>query len=294
MLSPWRSESVAAAAPGVFMPLVKEQNTMIREYSYDSYLRKIIHKIKLFQFKKIQGRRFHSIFINTLPKSGSLYLLTRITKGLRIHSMRISSGYFPLDIIDLVRLEEFLAGQFMCQGHVTPNPLNIRIVDASLDRMWLHVRDPRQALISMLHHLDRTLQISNALALSVSMPAAYGIKDWYGLSFEAKVDALIEGYYPDCIRFIEDWLACEKTFTRTKMLVTQHEDLKRSEEELLERVFDFYEVPRNLFELVQLKRNMMTHYRKGASREWASVMTPAQQERVTAALPKALSARFGW
>lgn len=284
---PWR-------CPGVFTPWVKEHNTMIRGYSYDSYLMKIIHKIKLFQFRKIQGGRLPSIFINTLPKSGTLYLLTRITKGLRIHSMRISSGYFPLDIIDLVRLEEFLAGQFVCPGHITPHPLNIRIVDSTLDRMWLHVRDPRQALISMLHHLDRTLQISNPMDLAVSIPATYGIKDWYTLSFEAKVDALIDTYYPDCIRFIEGWLACEKTFTRTRMLVTQHEELKRSEGDLLERIFDFYEVPRNLFEFVQLKRNMMTHYRKGATKEWASVMTPAQQERVTAALPKALSERFGW
>lgn len=267
----------------------------MREYQYENYFRKILHKLKLFHFRKIQKGRFHPIFITTLPKSGSVYLLTRMTKGLRIHSTRISAAYFPLDIIDVERLEQFIKGQFVAHAHVPPSDLNIRIINSVLDRLWLHVRDPRQALISMVHHLDRTTKDLRPPQLAAGVAAFYGIKDWYALTFEQKVDALIDGYYPDLIRFIEGWLDCEKRFTRTRMLVTSQEELKRSEPALLERVFDFYEIPRDIFEMVVLKRDMaLTHFRKGEAKEWAAVMTEAQKARVNAALPKALAERFGW
>ena len=266
---------------------------MSREYSYKSICAKVRHKWKLFHFLKVQKKRFEPILLNTLPKSGSLYLLTFITKGLLIHATRVSTS-FPLSVIDAGRMQNFLRGQYVAQGHIDAMDKNFRIIDSALDKMWLHVRDPRQALISMVHHTDRTYKNLDAVQKAVSIPGYYEIDEWYSLSFEDKVNFLIDGYYMDCVRFISGWLDYEKKFKRTKMLITQHEDLKQSEADLVSRVLNFYEIPCSIFETVQLKRNMSTHYRKGETNEWASVMTVEQKQRVSDALPQSLKDRFKW
>ena len=40
------------------------------------------------------------ILLNTLPKSGSIYLVTALREGLALQQKNVSLGYFPIDLAD--------------------------------------------------------------------------------------------------------------------------------------------------------------------------------------------------
>ncbi len=95
------------------------------------------------------------IFIITLPKSGSVFVQVAIQQTTGLAPMLPSHGYFPEDMLNVESMIKFTQGGHVAQSHCDPSQLNLRILNFFGIDWVLHLRDPRGALLSWTHHIER-------------------------------------------------------------------------------------------------------------------------------------------
>ena len=69
-----------------------------------------------------------SILLNTMPKSGSVYVLKSLAKILRLRAMYIGNQYGLIDQIDVHDALTFGGGGFVSQNHLAPSPENLQMI----------------------------------------------------------------------------------------------------------------------------------------------------------------------
>jgi hypothetical protein len=70
---------------------------------------------------------------------------------LELSHMQIGNGYALIDQIDPQDALTFSGGGFVSQNHLAPSPENLQILQYLGLKMILHLRDPRQALLSWVY-----------------------------------------------------------------------------------------------------------------------------------------------
>jgi hypothetical protein len=230
------------------------------------------------------------ILLNTLPKSGSIYLVTALREGLALQQKSVSLGYFPIDLADWQGIRALRSGGMIAQTHLDASPANLQIFEHYLDRWIVHVRDPRQALLSWVHHLAK-YYVKRGHPAFESCPAAPA--EYYGWSLGRQIDWQIGVYLPQAVGWIEDWLRYAQTM-RSKVLITSFEDLVRSEPIFMRTILDFLGIPHALMRRAEVKKTEATHFRMGRVDEWVEVFTPDQARSATKLIPDALLREFRW
>lgn len=274
-----------------------------------------------------------SIFINTLPKSGSVYIYSALSSGLGLGFVQIGTNDFPESIIDIARIKEFASGNKVSQLHLPATLTNLMYLCLNIDKMVLHIRDPRNTMLSWIHFMDYTNNIVDLRFHAQHMP--YSGSNWTDASMGQKIDRCIEYFYSDSLKWLQSWFdaleidfagkfiptndrgyygdihrnvhiidasrigECNRRYAgstrQMEVLLTTHEDLVRSGEELfINRILSFYEIPSLLYKQPNIKKDMSSHFRAGRTDSWRTELTPAQQERVTSLIPKTWCSYFGW
>lgn len=235
-----------------------------------------------------------SIVLSTLPKSGSIYQLTLFEKGLGYATRNTSLGYFPRDLADWSKLQEAMRGGAMTQFHLDASPANLQILRVVCPRLQLHLRDPRQATLSMTHHLRRLWDVHQDLNVLLPVQPVPDRKffDW---DLPTQNDWMIDHYLPGCIQWIGEWLAvADAQNTGLEVLLTTFEEMIRDEHEFISRTLEFFKIPAARFTHPNLNKTMAVHFRQGTPDEWRGVYTESQRARASAAIPSAWKNRFGW
>jgi hypothetical protein len=93
------------------------------------------------------------ILLNTMPKSGSVYIQKSLSEILSFGTMYLGNRYGLIDQIDVQAAHTFSGGGFVSQNHLAPSPENLQVLRHFKLKMILHLRDPRQALLSWIHYL---------------------------------------------------------------------------------------------------------------------------------------------
>lgn len=214
--------------------------------------------------------RTPSIFVNTLPKSGSVFILGSLRKSTQLKFQKIAYGYYPSDLIDYKKIKSFSRGGKISLQHLDAHPTNLTYLEKYARRWVLHLRDPRGSLLSWVHHLDRLHRedMQDQLGLYPFLPEGYFTWD-----MPRKIDWNIEHYLTDTIAWIRGWGEYYSSRKDT-MLVTTHNELSRNSEALVSRILGFYDIPQPKIMLV--KKTIDNHFRKGEAAEWKTVFTPAQ------------------
>ncbi len=234
------------------------------------------------------------ILICNLPKSASEYIYETLATGLRIPKVTVSTNYFANNLIVRSEFRRLVFFGGVAKDHLpalTQNKLQIR---RYLDRMAVHVRDPRQVSLSWLHHLERLFQADDVDTLElfdVELP-----KDFFDREQNDQIDWMLEYHYPACLRWIEGWLdaEAEEAFT-PRMLFTRYEDFRNDREAYFARLLDFFEIDASKFHDPDITPKSSTHhFRKGLVDEWREVFTPAQKERANRLLSDRIRERFGY
>lgn len=232
-----------------------------------------------------------SILFNTLPKSGSVFITKTLTQGLGFQHLAVSLGYFPVDLIDWTKLKRAAQGNHVSQEHFDASEMNLQILRHFKPRMVLHLRDPRQATLSFLHHTVRLFNEGHGdMAFQICPTPG---KDFYFESLSGQIDWMIENYLTGAVKWICDWLAVADA-KGLDILITTYEDFVSDNQALYHRILDFYGIPRERFHAVALAKTMENHYRKGKVAEWKEVFSPRQRERATAVVTQKLIDRFNW
>ena len=139
------------------------------------------------------------IFIASLPKSGTVFLETTLTQGLGKPRLGIpSGGLFPDATIPHEAINLLRQRGAVYVIHCAPSTYNRIELSSRLERMVVHVRDPRQELISWCHFFPVVMrELDPAQAIHLGVP-----EDYLNWSFKEQVDWQIDNYFPLQVEWI--------------------------------------------------------------------------------------------
>ena len=240
--------------------------------------------------------RLPCIFMNTMPKSGSVYIHRRLSSGLGVPFSRIAVGTMLQERIVPSWAEQVARGGALTQQHADATATNLYALKASgMTKVIVHVRDPRQATLSLVHHFRLGYREQELHWQKLSM-CPY-CPEFDILRFERQVQWTFEHYYARYVQWIEDWIrASDDTSHGLDILLVTYEDFHADEHAYFQRLLTFLDMTPDEF-LQQpntSKKTAAFHYRKGMVDEWRQVCTNEQQEWMQTLLTDDVVARFGW
>ena len=267
------------------------------------------------------------IFINTQFKSGSVFLRGALEKGLDIPFIFLNpQGVSPI-LVDSW-LEDFARGGAVCQHHrPVEQVLFSKLAAFGIDKIWLHLRDPRQTTLSAIHHYSRVLVEGPPSAkdeMQRHLPKGY--LDW---AMAKKIDHYL-GRHKDIASFphaseaaseaggeshiaakrdplqsfrkqvlwIDEWLdrAANELDEDLEVRVIDFTDMKAGIGDYLRKLLDFFEIDESQFDFSTLQERPepgQAHFRKGETDEWRRVFSPAQIELANSLMTPRLLERYG-
>ena len=247
--------------------------------------------------KEIIGRM---CFIS-LPKSGTIYIANALEKLINscsaaTSSKKLISANRP-DILFKLETEEPYKESLstLISDHAPAVPQNLFALRMVVDRLIVHVRDPRQALLSFVHYLKQTNDYRSPeylISTQERLPP-----DYFSLSLTEQINWQIEKWYlPDAIEWLKGWIdADENPLFYPKILFTKQEDLATDANKFFESILNFYEIEIDRFVFPEPPHFQASkHLRKGSVDEWREVLTPEQIERCTESIPEVILKKFGW
>jgi hypothetical protein len=241
----------------------------------------------------LQKLRLPPILITTMPKSGTYYISKLFTQGLFIDSRIVSHQYFPYDVIRQPELRVFAQGNMVSQDHFDASKINLVHIAKHVDRMVVHVRDPRQAMLSYVHYLAtsrfRREEDETRLFIYPPMP-----DDFYQFDLEARIDWAIENWLPLLVEWTEEWVAAAETLYRPRIKFTRYEDLVADRDRFVQDVLEFFRIPVERYFPPSIEPDEDIHFRKGEVAEWMTAFTPKQAAAASAKIPLGLATQFGW
>jgi hypothetical protein len=232
------------------------------------------------------------ILLNTMPKSGSVYIQKSLAKILGCRTLDAGNRYALIDQIGLRDARALVSGGYVGQSHLAPSLENLQILQHYKLKMVLHLRDPRQALLSWVHHIDwlsggREAE-EHLLYCAPRPPAGY-----FASSLSDKIDWQIEHYLPQLVAWLTRWMEVVDLQT-IPILVTHQDALRIDERALFDSILAFHGLHVD-YALPELPRTLRdTHFRRADPTEWRQTFTPEQDALATALIPEALRQRFGW
>ena len=238
------------------------------------------------------------ILFNTMPKSGSIFISRSLARALGIEETKIAVSLFPDDLVLRDRLDVLARGNMISQQHVPAREPNLRFLANRLGRMIVHVRDPRQATLSWLHHLDnfhahRDIEPACRLGLEAVSPALPD--DYFERDFSAKLDHLLDTHYPQLIDWTRGWVEAENTTPGLDIRITTYEEFVAAPDTFMASILAYFDIPESVFDRAELpNREAQTHFRAGRTDEWKEAFSKEQRKRAAGKLPQDLSTRFGW
>jgi len=223
-----------------------------------------------------------SVLLTTMPKSGSIYVTKTLAQILDLKTMYIANP--ATGLINEEDALTFCAGGYVSQNHLVPSPENLQTLQQLKLKTVLHLRDPRQALLSWVHHLDWKYRTEG---LILCQPA------YYEFSLPSKIDWQIENYFPKLISWTQRWVEIADEGV-IPILITHQDDLRCNEWEFFDRILAFNQIQLR-FKLPNLPRTLdATHFRKADPEEWKLTFSSKQATRATRGIPESLQKRFCW
>lgn len=232
------------------------------------------------------------MLITTLPKSASESIWNRFAEGLGLAQSHISIGLFPDCCILGPRAADFAQGGVISKEHVAATEHNLKMLrQAGIRRVLVHLRDPRQAVVSWAHFVrdDVSMRLLAPIWRKIVPPASVLAKD-----LDAVVDWSVEHYLKLQMDWIRTWIAAEGGEEAPEILFLDFESFKRDPDDYFDRVLAFFRIAPGAFDRTRGAQAEDVHLRRGETEEWRSVLSRAQQARALEIMTPELCARFGW
>ena len=207
--------------------------------------------------------------------------------GARVESRRVSTWAGTDDfteIIDSERLASIAAkGGAVVHGHFFPgsvrsSPLNLYAVN-TLEKMLVHVRDPRQTVMSWAHYTADKDHVARQAHNTLTRVLSH-------LSLEDRIDWSIDVYLPRQLEYLGSWMDGVKSgHIKAPVLFLKQEELVRDSAGYFNSILDFYAIDRSLFTHPAAPEPGKLHFRAGQSDEWRTALSPSQVARVRKRFP---------
>lgn len=265
--------------------IIQKLDALIADEPYVHYLGNPNDPMSLQRIIKLReanlDKGLPSVLLVTQGKSASVSVASIFNSGFRLPS--ICYSLVNLDVIESWA-HDYARGGACYTTHLIPWPENItRLKRAGIKKMIVHVRDPRQALVSMLHHFD---MYPDQMAEDRSQAAA-----GHSMSEQARNVLRV---YENAIGWISEWVDAEPEI---EILFSTHEQFVTGRAHFIERYLEFYSADRQHFsyeDAVRQNEGTDYHFRSGRTDEWRQVLDPDLADQLSAMLPGELKSKFGW
>ncbi len=233
----------------------------------------------------------HIIF-NTMPKSGSIFIAKTLEKGLGIPFQYISPGYALRDNISPEKFEQFNNSHAITQEHLDPSLFNTQLLEKYSSKMILHLRDPRQACLSWIHHQNKLYKQNDTNYLYYVAPTAP--MELYEQDLTKQIDWYIENYLPNLVTWMDDWFKyIDSKPQNVEIIVLTYEQFLQDNNSYIDKILEFYEIPKENYKQVEIAKDSSTHFRNGEHNEWRTVMSEQQISRCNQIIPPHIIQRLG-
>lgn len=235
-----------------------------------------------------------------MPKSGGTHLHNVLVRGIGaaevFHSTQSPINWTQGYLLPSW-LAKFMLGGASCHTHMKPSPYNLRVMaELGVDRIWVHVRDPRQAVLSAFHHSRGRGQGEGEIG-EERRRRERGISDkLHELDRQDDSSLALWPYIAKNLPWMADWIACWTKASELgwlEVLFTRHEDLVNRKTSMLRQVVAFFGGDPQLVPEGD-RRYPEDRFRKGGLDEWRTELTAEQQRDATRMLPSGLLDRFDW
>jgi hypothetical protein len=181
-------------------------------------------------------------------------------------------------------LADFLRGGSSYTTHLLPSPANVdRLVAGGVKRLIVHVRDPRQILVSYMEHIRRYPREMT--------PAR---REIIRRDPRQALDVVIEAFFSWALAWIVGWAQARD---RLDIRFTTFEEFVRDPGRFVDRLVALYGGDSRWFNRDAALREPTSadfHRRRGEIDEWRRRLDAEQTRRVNALIPDDLWNLFGW
>ncbi|MBB6252274.1 tetratricopeptide repeat protein [Nitrospirillum iridis] len=232
-----------------------------------------------------------AVLLNTLPKSGSMFLQEVLARSFDLPTSTIAiSDHALTDQVVHGWATQLAQGGALSQEHLPGTPaVEQALLAAGLDKIIVHVRDPRQTMLSTLHHFSREYR----LCLEIHKP--FLPANYPGLPFEEQAEFMLEHYFAKEVEWIVGWTRIVDSGSPLKVLFSTYEESVSNVPAFFARACKFYDLEgASTVALAEVAPSAALHFREGRKDEWRTAFRQEQQDRMRALMPDALMDRFGW
>lgn len=240
---------------------------------------------------------FHLI-IPGLPKSANVFIESAMQAtlgGTFVRFASVQQQILPDKFVEFFALERAVGGQ-----HILPTAHNLRQLDVhDVRRICILVRDPRDAVISAWHHLERPDIKANPKTIPAI--AANGAISWnyYDLSWEEKLRDLIERLFPVFQAWVASWLDVADASSTLQCHINRFEDFAADQRGALRAMLRFFghdiePVLPAVGDAREAGINLATHFRRGRVGSHREEAPPDLVRLFDDRLDRGLAARMGW
>jgi hypothetical protein len=232
------------------------------------------------------------ILIMAMSKSASSYINSALLSVLDIQRMgQIAGGAEPQFLLNERLVKAAVEGRMLANQHADASPYNRILINHYYNKMIVHMRDPRQALLSYFYNIERNQNEDKILNDVLILPVNY-----FNWSMEVKLDYLIDNRLPLTIDWIRSWIDAEKSPEfKTTILFTTYEEFVLNNYDFFIKIFDFYDLQHSQFNVQLLPTPSSDHlFRRGNISEWITVYTDEQKQRIRDLIDPIIFKRFNW
>lgn len=214
-------------------------------------------------------------------KTGSSYVNHVLANGLNI-PYTMTSWYAAKAIPSWTRF--FASGPGVLHDHLRPTPENLDCLQScGLKRAIVHVRDPRQIIISLAHHVRKNTY--KTMDAGTYTDRILDVSKW---PLEDIIELIVEDGYPQmCGQWLDGWMSRQSDFD---MLVSKYETMNSDLETFFEEILTFCGADNAVFQtLVTYMRKESEgegnvrkgyNFRLGSADEWRQVLTPRHLAKI--------------
>lgn len=238
----------------------------------------------------------NSIFFVSLPKSGTVYTWTTISRvtGLKIPEFHLLKGWSQYNTgHEFVCPKIYACGDYNTQfllpnnmkyyqygyifgAHMQASYHNMHVLEASgYDRIIVLLRDPRDALVSWVHHLKNL----GPSARNYHSKIYYIPEDYWDWSLADQFQYQIRSFLPTIINWVEGWLAYYANPERKiDILFVLYDELKRHPMNYIKKMMAFNQIENvDYMQMPEVTQGKL-HFRRGEHDQWREEFTREDQQ----------------
>lgn len=240
------------------------------------------------------GAPLHPFFV-AMPHSGSTYISKKVAEALKTTWFPVHAGY-ELDqyILDWTKLGKSIRNRGVSICHIPASRGNRIVLRQHVTRCVVHVRDPRQSILSWIHKIESKLNNKEYEwyeRIAPALPQGYA-----SMSLEDRLWWQLENEFLKRVDMVQGWMDYQATNEApVKILFTTHHDLKQFPQLLFTTIMNYFNLPSNYFNLeINRGESRKYNFRKGSCNEWQEVYSEEQKKYADKILTDAMKTRFEW